>query len=63
MPMPYYEDDMDLIETICHLADLSMTSETPGVARDDDMDKLIHCARVIRERDGLLVTDGSELSR
>lgn len=59
--MSIFDDDPELIEAICQLADLPTTDETPGVARDDEMDDLIGAARRIRDREGFLVTDGSEL--
>ena len=51
----------DLIVHICELADAPLASETPGVHRDDEMDALIMAARRVRDREGFVVTDGSEL--
>lgn len=48
-------DDFEFIEAVCFLAELPQSLETPGVARDDEMDALIFCARRIKAREGYSV--------
>lgn len=47
-----------LIGPVCDLAELSTSTETPGVARDPEMDALIMAARRIKEREGYEVEAG-----
>lgn len=48
-------EDADFIEAVIHLAEMTLSSELSVKHRDDDMDRLITAARVIRDREGFYV--------
>jgi hypothetical protein len=48
-------EDADFIEYVCGLAEMSTSTETPGVARDPELDILILAARRIQRREGFVV--------
>lgn len=56
------EDEIDdLIDPICHLADLETEAEGGPQEKDDLMDALILAARAVRDREGFLVLDDDDL--
>ncbi len=56
------EEINDLIDPVCLLADMETSAEAPDIYEKPDelLDNLILAARKLRDREGFLVTDGSE---
>lgn len=54
------EEIDDLIEPVCTLADLETTTEARANHTDKILNALIVAARVLRDREGFLVTDGDD---